>query len=71
MAKIQLQFQAGMSLNSFLSEYGTEEQCRKALFKASIPSWQVGSPSPCAVRHRKTVVQDFHVIASQLPLTCL
>jgi hypothetical protein len=32
MAKIQLQFQAGMSLNSLLSEYGTEEQCRKALF---------------------------------------
>lgn len=33
MAKVKLQFQEGISLNEFMSEYGTEAQCTEALFK--------------------------------------
>ena len=32
MAKNSVQFQKGLSLSAFLSEYGTEEQCARALF---------------------------------------
>lgn len=37
MAKNQVQFQAGMSLMTFLDQYGSEEQCREALAKARWP----------------------------------
>lgn len=33
MAKNKIQFQPGISLQSFFSQYGTENQCRQALFK--------------------------------------
>jgi hypothetical protein len=33
MAKIKSLFQEGISLNEFMSEYGTEAQCTEALFK--------------------------------------
>ena len=33
MAKNQVQFQKGLSLTEFLSQYGTEKQCRGALFE--------------------------------------
>ncbi len=33
MAKNKVQFQKGYSLTSFLSDYGTEEQCQQALFQ--------------------------------------
>lgn len=37
MSKNPIQFQAGVSLGSFMAEYGTEEQCRKTLFSLRWP----------------------------------
>jgi len=37
MAKNKVQFQKGMSMACFLSQYGTEQQCRAALFKMRWP----------------------------------
>lgn len=33
MARNKVQFQKGISLNEFIKQYGTEEQCFDALFK--------------------------------------
>jgi hypothetical protein len=33
MAKSTIQFQQGLSLPEFLETYGTDEQCRRALFQ--------------------------------------
>ncbi|PUB91772.1 MAG: IS1595 family transposase [gamma proteobacterium symbiont of Ctena orbiculata] len=43
MAKNQVQFQKGLSLPKFLKDYGTEIQCRNALFKWR---WPVGFSCP-------------------------
>jgi hypothetical protein len=37
MSKAKIQFQEGISLSEFMSEYGTEEQCVQALFKRKWP----------------------------------
>lgn len=37
MAKNKIQFQEGLSLSRFLATYGTEEQCRLALFTMRRP----------------------------------
>ncbi|MBF0424056.1 MAG: transposase [Magnetococcales bacterium] len=37
MAKNGVQFQKGLSLTSFLDQYGTEEQCREAVYKMRWP----------------------------------
>jgi len=33
MAKSAVQFQKGLSLQSFLKQYGSEEQCEQALYR--------------------------------------
>ena len=51
----RIQFQAGMSLNDFLKDYGTEAQCQKALENARWPGGFVcpacSSGSFCRVTH--------------------
>lgn len=37
MSKNPIQFQSGVSLGSFIADYGTEEQCREALFTSRWP----------------------------------
>lgn len=55
--KNKIQFQSGLSLADFLSQYGTDEQCRAALFQLR---WQSGFQCPqcgdtkyCEIRDRK------------------
>ena len=49
MARNQVQFQKGMSLAGFFARYGTEEQCRKALFQWR---WPDGFVCPACGQHR-------------------
>ena len=44
MAKNKVQFQKGLSLVQFIKKYGTDQQCRDALFKAR---WPHGFTCPC------------------------
>jgi len=57
MAKNKIQFQKGLSLTDFLSQYGTEEQCREALFKMRWPQGfqcpKCGHQGYCEIRDRK------------------
>ena len=57
MAKNKIQFQKGLSLTEFLSQYGTEEQCREALFRMPWPQGfqcpKCGHPGYCEIRDRK------------------
>ena len=56
MAKNPIQFQKGLSLNDFLSRYGTEAQCRETLFSLRWPKGFVcpkcGNKTYCALHHR-------------------
>jgi len=56
MKKNQIQFQAGMSLMTFLERYGTEEQCRETLLKARWPHGfrcqACGHASHCHLKRR-------------------
>ena len=38
MARNKVQFQKSMSIHSFISQFGTEEQCRKHLFSLRWPT---------------------------------
>lgn len=71
MAKNKVQFQQGLSLTQFLSQYGTEEQCRAALFRMRWPHGfkcpQCGHTGYCEIRTRK--VYQCHKCHSQVSLT--
>lgn len=57
MAKNKIQFQEGLSLTHFLSQYGTEAQCRKALFRFRWPDGfkcpECGHCCYCEIKSRK------------------
>jgi transposase-like protein len=57
MAKNEIQFQKGLSLQEFLSHFGTEEQCREALFRWRWPKGFVcpdcGHTGHCELKSRK------------------
>jgi transposase-like protein len=70
MAKNKVQFQHGMSLAQFLSIYGTEEQCRTALFKMRWPQGfecpKCGHTGYCEIQSRR--VYQCHRCHSQTSL---
>jgi len=57
MAKNKVQFQTGYSLFEFIKDYGTEEQCHKALYKWRWPTGFVcpdcGSKKHCVLKTRR------------------
>lgn len=83
MAKNKIQFQRGMSLYHFLSQYGTEQQCHATLFRMR---WPEGFRCPycghlkyCEIQSRKvyqchrchsqtSVINDTIFAATKLPL---
>jgi transposase-like protein len=84
MAKNKIQFQKGLSLPRFLSQYGTEEQCREALFKMRWPQGyrcpKCGHTGYCEICNRKvyqchkchfqaSLIQGTIFAATKLPLT--
>jgi len=83
MAKNTIQFQKGLSLSEFLSQYGTEEQCRVALFRMRWPKGfqcpRCGHGSFSEIRSRKvyqchacrfqaSVIQGTIFASTKLPL---
>lgn len=83
MAKNKIQFQRGLSLDYFLSQYGTEAQCHAALFRMRWPHGficpECGHPGYCEVRSRKiyqcnrchnqtSVISETIFAATKLPL---
>lgn len=84
MAKNIIQFQKGISLPQFLSQYGTEEQCRDALFNMRWPQGfqcpKCGHGGFCAISSRKlyqcdkcrfqtSLIQGTIFASTKLPLT--
>jgi transposase-like protein len=71
MAKNMVQFQKGLSLRAFLSSYGTEEQCRRELFKLRWPGGfqcpTCGYGNGCEIRRRR--VHQCHRCHHQTSLT--
>jgi transposase-like protein len=57
MKKNKVQFQEGLSLVNFLAHYGTEQQCRDAVFKLKWPNGfrcpQCGHDQCCEIKTRK------------------
>lgn len=83
MAKNKIQFQRGMSLPEFLSMYGTEEQCREAVFRLRWPQGfqcpECGHAGYCEINSRKvfqcnrchfqsSLISDTLFAATKLPL---
>lgn len=83
MAKNKIQFQRGMSLDLFLSKYGTEQQCHATLFRMRWPKGFIcpdcGSSKYCEIRSRKvyqcyrchsqtSVISETIFAATKLPL---
>ncbi len=82
--KNKVQFQKGFSLGELLKSYGTEEQCRNALFKWRWPQGYVcpecGARSYCALKtravyqcnrchHQHSLISGTIFSATKLPLT--
>ena len=82
--KNQVQFQKGYSLLEFMMDYGTEEQCRKALFQWRWPQGYVcpvcGGKSYCTLKtravfqcnqchHQHSLISGTIFSATKLPLT--
>jgi predicted RNA-binding Zn-ribbon protein involved in translation (DUF1610 family) len=67
-----IQFQKGLSLASFLRQFGTEEQCAAALFRWRWPAGfvcpQCGGAKHCALRSRK--LYQCNQCHHQASLTC-
>jgi ribosomal protein L37AE/L43A len=59
MAKNRIQFQKGMSLSDFMARYGTEDNCRKALFHFRWPDGfvcpQCGNNTHCELKTRQVI----------------
>jgi hypothetical protein len=83
MSKNRVQFQRGMSLTSFMAQYGTEEQCQQALFAWRWPQGFVcpscGHTKACALkarrllqcaacRHQCSLISDTIFAGTKLPL---
>jgi len=83
MAKSTIQFQKGLSLSEFLSQYGTEDQCREALFRMRWPQGfqcpRCGHSTCSEIRSRKvyqchgcrfqaSVIQGTIFASTKLPL---
>ena len=58
MGKNKVQFQKGYSMVNFIKDYGTEEQCRQALFKWR---WPEGFRCPDCGSARHTVIKTRHL----------
>jgi len=69
-AKNKIQFQKGLSLTDFLSQYGTEQHCREALFRMRWPQGfqcpKCGHSGYCEIQNRK--VYQCHKCHSQTSL---
>jgi len=71
MAKNPVQFQKGLGLYEFLEDYGSEEQCREALYRLRWPNGYVcphcGNTTGCEIKERK--VYQCHRCHHQTSLT--
>lgn len=72
MAKNKIQFQRGLSLTEFLSQYGAEQQCHDAFFRMRWPAGficpECGYTKYCQIRSRK--VYQCHKCHCQTSVIC-
>lgn len=84
MPKNKVQFQKGLSLHEFLSSYGTEKQCKEALFSIRWPQGficpQCGHDQYCLIKtrqlfqccschHQSSLISGTIFASTKLPLT--